>query len=91
MFTVSKFRRGLLPWALVTLRAESDMALSKDRLRLNWLGAPAIDTRVLEVKAGETFTISGPEFEFCVGERVPLDRVAHKLPISWRWRTITTA
>jgi hypothetical protein len=67
------------------------MALTKQRLRFNKLHAPAIDTRVLEVKAGDTFTIIARESEFTIGDRVPLDRVAHKLPISRKWQTIAKA
>jgi hypothetical protein len=91
MFRVSNVRHRFLIWASVSLRAETGMALTKQRLRFNWLHAPAIDTRVLEVQAGETFTINARESEFRIGDRVPLDRVAHKLPISLRWKTVARA
>jgi hypothetical protein len=91
MFTVSKIRHRFLFWVSVTLRAETDMALTKQRLRFNKLQAPALDTRILSIKAGETFTINAREPDFKIGDRVPLDRVAHKLPISLKWQTIATA
>jgi hypothetical protein len=91
MFRVSNVRHRLLFWVSVTLNAETDMALTKQRLRFNKLHAPVIDTRVLEVKAGETFTINARTSEFKIGDRVPLDRVAHKLSISRKWQTTATA
>ena len=84
--------RDRLLWVSVTLKAEADMFLEADRLRFGRLGAPVLDKRVLKVKAGETFTIHTRSSEgFRVGDRLPLDRVAHKLPISLKWRTIATA
>jgi hypothetical protein len=44
-----------------------------------------------EIQAGETCTINARESEFRIGDRVPLDRVANKLPISLRWKTVARA
>ena len=91
MFTVTQVSHPFLWWVSVELKADTDMVLSKKRLRFNWLSAPAVDTRALEAKAGETFTIVAPRTDgYCIGELVPLDRVAKKWPISRKWRTIAT-
>ena len=91
MFTVTDVRHPFLLWVSVTLRADADMSLKEDRLRFGNLGAPVLDNRELEVRAGETFTINARRADrFRVGDQVSLDRVAHKLPISLNWRTIST-
>jgi hypothetical protein len=79
-------------WVSVTVKAEADMSLIAQRLRpVAGVRAPALDTRLLQVKAGESFTINARKTEgFWVGERVPLDRVANKRPINRKWRTVAT-
>lgn len=96
MFTVTEVSHPFLLWVSVKLMAEADMTLTAKRLRPLWRGSfgmspPAVDTRVLRVKAGESFIIDARKTErFWVGERVPLDRVSNKRPISRRWRTVET-
>lgn len=96
MFIVSDVSRPFLWWVSVELRAEVDMSLTTQRLRPLWWGLagvrpPVLESRTLRVKAGECFVIAARKDDgFWVGERVPLDRVADKRPLSRRWRTIAT-
>jgi hypothetical protein len=96
MFTVTDVRDPFLLWVSVELQAEANMSLTAQRLRPRWWGflglrPPALDTRVLQVKAGERFIIDARKADgFWIGERVPLDRVANKRPISRNFRTIAT-
>ena len=56
------------------------------------MGAPVLDTRVLKVEAGETFAITTwSTGQLKIGDRVPLDQVADKLPLSLKWKTVETA
>ena len=87
MFTVSDVRHPFLLWMSVRLTAEADMSLTAQRLRVNGLKAPVLDTRVLRVKTGESFIINARKTD---GFRI-VDRVATKRPISRRWRTMKTA
>jgi hypothetical protein len=93
MFTVIDIRDPFLLWVAVELKAEADMSLTAQRLRIRFWGGglrpPGLETRVLRVKAGETFTIKARKRDsFWAGERAPLDRVANKRPISRKWQTI---
>jgi hypothetical protein len=95
MFTVVEVGRPFLLWVSVRLMAEADMSLTAKRLKVGgWVNSsprPVLETRVLRVKAGESFTVRARKTDgFWVGERVPLDRVARKRPFSRRWRTVST-
>ena len=93
MFTVLRVRCPFLLWVTVELRAEADMSLTAQRLWPGY-GLPrkfVLQTRVLRVKTGESFNVIARKTDrFWAGERVPLDRVADKWPISRKWRTIAT-
>lgn len=98
MFTVSDVRHPFLLWVSVELTAEADMSLTAQRLRAGGPRVsrsprpPVLETRVLGVKTGERFIIKARKTDgFRIGDRVPLDRVANKRPISRKWRTIMTA
>lgn len=94
MFTVTEVSHPLMLWVSVRLKAEADMSVTAKRLRPLWWGLPGVrppvvETRILRVKAGESFIINSRKSDrYWVGERVPLDRVANKWPISRKWRTI---
>ena len=96
MFNVTHVGQPFLLWVSVGLKAEADMSLTAQLLRPSWRGLgeirfPALETRVLQVKAGESFIIQARKTDgFWTGERVPLDRVASKWPIRRRWRTVAT-
>ena len=94
MFTVTNVSHLFLLWVSVELKAEGDMSVTAQRLRPG-IGLPrlfVLQTRVLRAKTGETYVIKARRTEgFWVGERVPLDRVANKWPISRKWRTIEMA
>jgi hypothetical protein len=68
------------------------MSLTRQRLRGSWQPRRfVLEKRELRVKAGESFIIEARKADgFWIGERVPLERVANKRPISRRWRTIST-
>ena len=98
MFTVSEVRHPFLVWVPIRLRAEADMSLMTQRLRFGrpWVNssprAPLLETRVLQVKEGESFIIYARKSEgFWSGQRVPLERVANKRSFNQRWRPLTTA
>jgi hypothetical protein len=91
MFIITDIRHPFLLWTSVTLKAETDMSATDERLTLNKLGAPALEKRVLQVREGETFTINAWRFEgYRIGDRLTLDQVAKKLEISLKWRTVST-
>lgn len=97
MFTVVEVGQPFLMWVSVKLRAEADMSFTAQRLRFGrpWVNssprAPVLETRVLRVESGESFTIYARRRDgYRAGEGVPLDRVADRLPFSRRWQTVTT-
>ena len=91
MLVVIDVRRHFLFWASVSLKAEADLSLADQRLKLDRFGAPMLKNRRLDVAKGETFTILAWRSDsYRVGDRVPLGRVANKLPIRLRWDTVST-
>ncbi len=92
MLIVTAIRHRFLLWVSVALEAETDVSLTEDRLKLDRVGTPILETRCIDIAAGETFTINARRSEgYRVGDRVPLDRVANKLPIKLKWEAISPA
>lgn len=92
MFIVTAVRHRFLLWVSVVIEAETDFSMTDDRLKLDRVGTPMLETRRIAIAAGETFTINARRSDgYKVGDRVPLDRVANRLPVNLKWQTISSA
>jgi hypothetical protein len=92
MFTVTNVHHKFLLWTSVSLRADADMSVTADRLTMDALRAPVLETRRLSVGEGECFTINARRSEgYRIGDRLGLEQVAAKLPISAGWEVVRQA
>lgn len=92
MFVVADIRHPFLFWTSVILRAEADMSLTDEKLGWDYMGAPRLEYWALDIRAGETFNINARRSDgYRIGDLVPLEQVARKVPVSAGWRIVSTA